>query len=462
MHSLTTDATDRARRKFVMRIFGVFLTTSLLISTLCAAQNWPSFRGPAASGIAEGHALPVAWDVQTSENIAWKTPIPGLGLSSPIIWGDRVFVVTAVRGEGESLLKPGLYGDIASVEKEGVMTWYLYCIDRASGNSLWQRKVYTGKPKVKRHPKSSHANFTPCTNGVVVVVFLGAEGLYCYDMDGKLRWKKDLGTLDWGYYRAPAAQWGGGGSPVIHRQMLILQCDVQKDPFIAALTLSDGAEIWRTPRNEVPTWSTPTIFAGERNAQIIVNGYRHIGGYDIDTGQEIWRMRGGGDIPVPTPIIAHDLVYITNSHGRMSPIYAIHLSATEDISLAPDTSTSDHIAWSYARGGNYMPTPIVYGDYLYCGSDRGKLSCYNARTGELKYQEGLASGTLACCASPVAGDGKIFFTSEKGDVYVVEAGPGFKLLQINKMNETCMASPAISQGSLYFRTRHHLLAVESK
>jgi len=319
-----------------------------------------------------------------------------------------------------------------------------------------------GKPKVKRHPKSSHANFTPCTNGNVVVVFLGAEGLYCYDMDGGRVWKKDLGMLDWGYYRAPAAQWGGGGSPVIHQQMLILQCDVQKDPFIAALSLSDGAEIWRTPRNEVPTWSTPTIFAGERHAQIIVNGYRHIGGYDIDTGREIWRMRGGGDIPVPTPIIAHDLVYITNSHGRMSPIYAICLSAAEDISLAPDTFASEHIAWSYTRGGNYMPTPIVYGDYLYCGSDRGKLSCYNAKTGELKYREGLASGTLACCASPVAGDGKIFFAAEKGDVYVVEAGPSFKLLQINKMNETCMASPAISQGTLYVRTRHHLLAVESK
>jgi len=443
-------------------IFCVFFAANLLMPSLCAAQNWPSFRGPAASGVAEGHTLPVEWDVATSANIAWKTPIAGLGLSSPIIWGGRVFVVTAVRDQGESLLKPGLYGEIASVEKEGVMTWYLYCLDRTSGHSLWQRKVYTGKPKVKRHPKSSHANFTPCTNGSVVVVFLGAEGLYCYDMDGELKWTKDLGLLDWGYYRAPAAQWGGGGSPVIHQQMLILQCDVQKEPFIAALNLSDGTEIWRTSRNDVPTWSTPTVFNGGMNTQIIVNGYRHIGAYAIDTGREIWRMRGGGDIPVPTPIIAHDLVYITNSHGRMSPIYAIRLSATGDISLTPDTSASAHIAWSYAKGGNYMPTPIVYEDYLYLGSDRGKISCYNAQTGALEYREGLASGTVACCASPVAGDGKIFFTSEKGDVYVLEAGPRFKLLQINKMNETCMASPAISQGSLYFRTHHHLLAVKGK
>jgi len=461
-HGLTTDATDRARNTPATRILGAFLMASLLMSTPCAAQNWPSFRGPAASGIAEGHALPVAWDVEKSENIVWKAPIPGLGLSSPIIWGDRVFVVTAVRGEGESLLKPGLYGDIASVEKEGLMTWYVYCIDRVSGNILWQRKVHTGKPKVKRHPKSSHANFTPCTNGSSVVVFLGAEGLYCYDMDGDLKWKKDLGTLDWGYYRAPAAQWGGGGSPVIHQQTVILQCDVQEDSFLAAFNLDDGTELWRTPRDEVPTWSTPTVFAGQEYAQIIVNGYRHIGGYDIGTGREIWRLRGGGDIPVPTPIVAHDLVYITNSHGRMSPIYAIHLSATGDISLGPETSSSESIPWSYTRGGNYMPTPIVYGDYLYCGSDRGKLACYDAKTGELKYRKGLDSGTVACSASPVAGDGKLFFIAEQGAVYVVDAGPKFRLLQVNQMNETCMASPAIAQGTLFLRTRHHLIAVADK
>lgn len=437
----------------------MILLACLILPRPCVAQNWPSFRGPAASGIAEGHALPVSWNVDTKENIAWKVPIPGLGHASPIVWGDQVFVVTAVRGEGASVLKPGLYGDIGSVEKEGVVTWYVYSIDRSTGDTRWRQKLHAGRPLVKRHPKASHASITPCTNGQHLVVFLGAEGLYCYDMDGTPVWKKDLGVLDWGYFRVPAAQWGGGGSPVIHQQRVILQCDVQKDSFVAAFDLKDGSELWRTPRGEVPTWGSPTVFAGETNAQIIVNGYRHIGGYDIDTGREIWRMRGGGDIPVPTPVVGHDLVYITNSHGRMSPIYAIRLSATGDISLAADTSSNAFIPWSYARGGNYMPTPIVYGDYLYLGSDRGKLSCYDAKTGELQYREGLGSGTVACSASPVAGDGKIFFVAEKGDVYVVKAGATFKRLAVNQMNETCMASPAISEGTLLLRTRHHLVAI---
>ncbi|GAG51410.1 unnamed protein product, partial [marine sediment metagenome] len=225
---------------------------------------------------------------------------------------------------------------------------------------LWNRQSHTGKPKVKRHLKSSHATPTPCTDGNYVVAFFGSEGMYCCDMQGHLIWKKDLGKLDWGYYRMRSAQWGGGSSPIIHKQMVIIQCDVQKSSFIAAFNLKDGSQLWRTPRNDVPTWGTPTVYSGKKHSQIIVNGYRHIGGYDIEAGKEIWKMTGGGDIPVPTPIVAHNLIYITNAHGRMSPIYAVHVSATGDISLAKDTSSNQYVAWSYSRGGNYIPTPIIY------------------------------------------------------------------------------------------------------
>ncbi|MBW8040588.1 MAG: PQQ-binding-like beta-propeller repeat protein [Planctomycetes bacterium] len=440
-------------------MLSLLVTICLLLPKSYAGQNWPSFRGPSASGIAKGFNTPVKWDIEKSENIRWKIDVPGLGHSCPVIWGDRIFVTTAVKDDGQSRLKVGLYGDVKSEKEENIFSWRLYCIDVKNGKILWHRESHKGKPKVKRHPKSSHANATACTDGNYVVAFFGSEGMYCYDMQGGLIWKKDLGTLDWGYYRMPAAQWGGGSSPVIHKQMVIIQCDVQQKSFLAAFNLKDGAQLWKTTRDEVPTWGTPTVYSGKKHPQIIVNGYKHIGGYDIETGKEIWKMKGGGDIPVPTPIVAHNLIYITNAHGRMSPIYAVQVSAAGDISLAKEISSNKHVAWSYNKGGNYMPTPIIYKEYLYCGSDTGRLSCFEAKTGKLQYRERLADGSVAFSASPVAADGKIYFTAEKGDIYVVEAGSEFKLLGVNKMGETCMATPAISQGTLYFRTRHQLVAV---
>ncbi len=425
----------------------------------CAGQNWASFRGSSATGVVEGYPTPVKWDIERSENIRWRTYIPGLGHSSPVVWGERVFITTAVKDKGESSLKVGLYGDVGSVKEGNIFSWHVYCIDRRTGKILWNRESHKGKPKVKRHPKSTHASPTPCTDGNYVVAFFGSEGMYCYDMEGKLIWKKDLGKLDWGFFSSPSAQWGGGSSPVIHGQMVIIQCDVQENSFLAAFDLADGAQIWKTPRNDFPTWGTPTVYTGREHSQIIINGYKHIGGYDIKTGKEIWKMKGGGDIPVPTPIVGHNLIYITNAHGGKSPIYAVCLSATGDISLNEDESSNKHIAWSYSKDGNYIPTPILYNDYLYCCSGKGKISCIEAETGKLLYRESLSSSSVPFSASPVAADGKIYCTAEKGDIYVLKAGPEFKLIGTNKMNETCMATPAISQGALFFRTRNHLVAV---
>ncbi len=456
--------TKRARRTVgTLRItLSLFMVICLTTTNLCGGQNWPSFRGPAACGVVEGYKTPAEWDVGQSRNILWKTPVPGLGHSSPVVWEDRIFVTTAVQDRGESSLKVGMYGDVESVTEENLFSWRLYCTDRKTGEILWDRESYRGKPKVKRHPKSSHANSTPCTNGHCVVAFFGSEGLYCYDMDGKLLWQKDLGILDWGFFRSPAAQWGGGCSPVIHERMVIVQCDVQKDPFIAAFDLKDGAMLWRTARDDVPTWSTPTVYAAEQNSQIIVNGFKHIGGYDIEKGTEIWRLAGGGDIPVPAPIVAGEMVYITNAHGGPSPIYAVRLSAKGDISLKQGQTSNEFIAWSYPKGGNYIPTPIVYAGCLYCGSDRGTLSCFEPETGKLLYRENLSSTGAGFSASPVATDGKLYFTAESGQIYVVQAGPEFKLLAVNRTAETCMATPAVSQGTLFFRTQRHLVAVADR
>jgi outer membrane protein assembly factor BamB len=447
-----------------MRIF-VGLTFVIAAGVSAAEPrgvNWPSFRGPQASGIAEGFKTPERWNVEKGENLKWKTPIPGLGHSSPVIWGDRVYVTTAVSEQGEADLKVGLYGDIASANDSGPQRWLLLCVDKTSGRVLWQRTAHEGIPKTKRHTKATHANSTPATDGQHVAAFFGAEGLFCFDVEGRLRWKKDLGRLDAGYFRAPEAQWGFGSSPVIHENFVMVQCDVQKNSFLAAFNVADGKEAWRTPRDEVPTWSTPTLMTNAGRTEIVVNGYQHIGGYDFRTGKELWKMRGGGDIPVPTPIVAHDLIFITSAHGRMAPIYAVRLGATGDITLPEGVSTNAHLAWSQSRRGDYMQTPIVVGDQLYCCNDAGVLAGYNARTGEPLYTERLGAGGAGFTASAVAADGKLYCTSEHGTVYVVKAGPKFEVMATNELGEICMATPAISEGTLFFRTRHHLIAIAAR
>ena len=292
-------------------------------SAVAAAEDrWPSFRGDRALGVLEGHALPERWDVEANTEVAWRTPIPGLGHSSPAIWEGRLFVTTAVRAEGESELSslygsPG-YGADRSMGGEGPHSFRLYCLDSLTGEVLWMREAHLGVPEVMRHVKSSHANPTPACDAERIVAFFGSEGLYGYDHDGELLWSHDFGRLDSG---APDLddygdyEWGFAASPVLHEGRVIVLCDVQDQSFLTVLDARDGSELWRTERDERPTWGSPTVHptgAGGR-AQVLVNGYRHGGGYDLETGAEIWRYRGGGDSPVPTPIVAHDLVFLTLS-----------------------------------------------------------------------------------------------------------------------------------------------------
>lgn len=452
------------------RIVGVAVAalTLAILSSSAPAQtrksgvDWPSFRGPNASGIAEGYATPTAWNVEKNENVAWKTPLPGLGHGSPVIWGDKLFVSTAISGKENAELRVGLYGDIAPVNDDTEHQWKVYCLDRKTGKILWEKTAHKGVPKVKRHTKATQANSTLATDGKHVVAFFGSEGLYCYDMSGKLLWKKDLGVLDAGYYVVPSAQWGTASSPILYKDRVLLQCDVQKEPFLAAFALKDGKQLWRAKREDVPTWGSPTVYMKDGKPVIAVNGWKHIGGYDVETGRELWKLRGGGDIPVPTPVVAHDLIYITNAHGFMAPIYAIKCSATGDISLDAGQLNNQGVAWSYARDGGYMQTPLVYGDYLYVCRDNGVLGCYEAKTGKKIYQERLGTGRTGFTASGVAADGKLYYTSEEGDIFVLRAGPQFEVLSQNSMGEVCMATPAISEGSLFFRTQGHVVAIREK
>ena len=425
--------------------------------------NWPQFRGPEASGVAEGVATPTTWNVPESSNLKWKTPIPGLGHSCPIVWEDRLFLTTAISDKKLDSLKIGIYHEIAPVEKDGVHAWVLYCIDKSTGKVIWERVCHKGVPKDKRHTKSSHANCTPATDGKRVVSFFGSEGLYCHDFNGTLLWKKDFGILDAAFFRVPRAQWGFASSPIIHEGVVLVQCDVLKNSFLAALDLETGKILWKKARNDLPAWSSPAVHGEGAKTQVILNGYRHIGGYGFATGKEIWRFRGGGDIPVPTPVTGHGLAFITNAHGRMAPIYAIKLNSRGDVSLKDGKASSEQVPWSVNRGGAYMQTPIVYGDYFYNCRDNGVLACFEAKTGRLVFQARLGSGFGGFTGSPVASGGKIYYVSEVGDVVVIKAGtPELKILAKNPLGDICLSTPAISDGELFFRTRTQLIAISDK
>ena len=441
--------------RIVAIIAGIALSGAVL-----AADNWPSFRGPGASGVAEGPPPPISWDVPANKGVKWRVPVPGLSHSSPIVWGSQVCLATAVSSATTAELKVGLYGNIESANDQSPHRFMVNCYDEQTGKPLWERVAHTGVPKVKRHTKSSHASSTLATDGRYIVAFFGSEGLYAFDMNGKPIWKRDFGVLDSGFFMAPEAQWAFASSPIIHGDRVIIQVDVQKDSFVAALDLATGRDVWRTPRADVPTWSTPAVYARGDTAQVIVNGWKHIGGYDLSSGKEVWRMTGGGDIPVPTPITSHGLIFITNSHGGKSPVYAVKPSARGDITLADAETSNAHVEWSAARDGAYMQTPLVYGDLLYVCKDNGVLSVFDVKTGQRHYQARLADGRTGFSASPVASNGRIYFTSEEGDVYVVKVGTTFEQIAVNPLGEVAMATPAISEGVIYFRTRSHLVAVE--
>jgi outer membrane protein assembly factor BamB len=435
-----------------------FLLVSMLAAAAAGAQNWPQFRGPGAGGVADGRPLPARWDVEKGVNIAWKTPVPGISVSSPIVWGDRVFVTTAISSDPKAAFRHGLFGDVEPSKDTSEHTWKVYCLDKRTGKVLWEQVAHQGVPKTKRHPKSSQASSTPATDGRHLVAFFGSEGLYCYNLEGKLLWKREFGNLNAGWFYDPDYEWGVASSPIIYKDRVILQVDIQKDSFVAAHALEDGRVLWKTPREEIPSWGTPTVVSGKGRAELVTHASKFIRAYDPDTGHELWRLGPNSEVTAPTPFAAHDLIFVTNGYRVIQPIYAIRPGASGDISLQQGKDSSEFIAWRKTQGGPYMPTPVVYGDLLYVVSNNGILAAYAAKTGERVYQERLGKGG-AYSASPVAGDGKLYFTSEDGEVYVVRAGPKYELLGMNPVGEVCMATPALSDGMIVLRTMKNVLGI---
>jgi outer membrane protein assembly factor BamB len=411
-----------------------------------------------SSGILDSANLPESFDFNKMTNVRWKIGIPGLGLSSPVIWGNKLFITTAVSKSDNEGIKTGIYGDGMPVPDSSIHDWKVFCIDKITGKTLWERTAYTGIPKIRRHPKSTHANASIATDGRYAVAFFGSEGLYCYDYEGNLKWKKSFGVLKSVAYNYVSAEWEFASSPIIYNGVLIIQCDVLENSFLAAFDLETGKELWKTPRDEYPGWCTPNIYKDGNKTRIAVNGYKLRGGYDFQTGKEIWRMSGGGDVPIPTPVVGKNLIYFNSAHGPVSPIYAIKTNAAGDITLNPGNNLNEYIKWDILRGGSYIHTLLLYRDHLYNVNWNGTVVCYDAATGKELFNAKLGK-SQSFIASPVASDGKLYIIDEQGTIYILKDGDSFNQIGEIPMNEICLTAPAITDGMIFFRTQKYLIAV---
>ncbi len=430
----------------------LFLSNLPADATRTADPNWPQWRGPASLGISAESNLPDEW--AADKNIKWKAVVPGKGHSSPIVWGKRVFVTTAVEGapvpgakaathkiEGKEWKHPD------SVGADRKHQFKVIAFDRDTGKVVWDRTAWEGTPYDDRHRKSSYAASTPATDGKMVYAFFGAEGLYAFDFNGKLAWKADLGKLG-------TLGMGTGTSPVIHENLVIIQADDEESEksFITALDKKTGKQVWRVPRKVEASWATPVLVKTAKRTELVTSGNQNIIAYDPATGKELWRAKGLESNAIPSPVYTNDMVFV--SAGYPTKItYGIKLGATGDVSNTPN------VVWKYEKGSAYVPSGILYGDYLYLLTDKGIMTCLDAKTGKLVYEGKRVPVPASFTASPVAFDGKILLTSEDGDTFVIKAGPEHAVLKTNSVGEPVYASPAVADGKIFIRGEQNLYAI---
>lgn len=454
---------DRLRFGVLVWLGAIATAAGAGVLTVRAADrpdaSWPSFRGTRAEGVATGQKLPDSWDGGSGRNVRWKVRVPGLAHSSPIVWGDRVFLTSAVSSRGDSTFKPGLYGAGTASSDRSEQQWLVIAYDRRTGKPLWERVAHQGVPVDKRHIKSTYASATPATDGTYVVASFGSQGLYAYDMGGRLVWKRDLGRMDVGAYDLPEYEWGPASSPIIWRDRVFVQVDTSGPDFVAALDAKTGRTLWQTPREELPSWCTPTIVESGERAELVTNAPNFIRGYDPMTGRELWRLGGSSKITAPTPIVAGGLVVVASGRAPERPIFAIRPGASGDITLAGGARSNASVAWSWTQRGPYMPTPLAYEGLVYALANQGLFDCYDALTGAEVYRQRIAHRGSGFSASPVAADGRIYLASEDGDIFVVKAGRTFELLATNNVGEPLMATPAIAGGMMYVRGEQYLVAI---
>jgi outer membrane protein assembly factor BamB len=446
---------ERFIRISIAFVISLLTTVTLLNSSVGASfvADWPQWRGPAGQGVSSEKNLPTEWS--STKNIKWKTPIAGRGHSSPIVWGKKIFLTTALDGEAIAGRKAGVTHKLSDgtdfVHPDAVgadlkHTFKVICLDRETGRILWERVAYEGEVHDSRHKKASFASSTPATDGKYVLAFFGSEGLYAYDFNGKLIWKRDLGKLG-------TASVGYGVSPILFGNLVIMQCDESgMNSFIAAFDKKTGKEVWRVARKVDVTWSTPVLVQTAKRTEIVAAAAEAIIAYDPATGRELWRHKGLESNAVNTPVVSNDLVVITSGYPTKVAL-ALRAGGTGDV-----TGTSQ-LVWTHNKGTAYVPSPILYGEYLYLMTGNGSISCLDARTGKVEYEGARVPKSTMFMASPVAFEGKLLLTSEEGDTYVIKAGPKHEVLRTNSVGEPVYASPAVADGKVFIRGENNLFAI---
>ena len=430
-------------------VLGVAVAAMVASPAVAGAQNWPQFRGTMA-GVAADHAdLPDTWSA--TENVAWVTDIPGIGWSSPVVWGDHVFVTTVASTGKQEMPKPGFYlGDWPA--SDAPHRWMVYDVELSTGKVRWSREVSQSPPAKAKHLKNSYSSETPVTDGERVYVYFGNLGLFALDFTGTVVWSKPIGPFK------TRNNWGTGASPVLHQGRIYIVNDNDEQSFLAAYDAKTGAEIWRVDRQEGTNWATPFIWQNEMRTEIVTSGSDRVRSYDL-SGKLLWELSGMSTISIPTPFDRFGLLYISSGYvgDALRPTYAIRPGASGDISLKPGETSSAFIAWSSPTAAPYNPTPIVYGDVLYTLFDRGFFTSHDARSGREIYPRQRITGEASgFTTSPWAYNGRLFAMSEEGDTYVIQAGPEFKVVGRNSLNEMTLATPAVSGGSLIVRTASKL------
>jgi outer membrane protein assembly factor BamB len=492
------------------KLFIAFAFCLVALTDAARGADWPQFRGPGGSGLTDASKLPSEWSAD--KNIRWKVEIPGVGWSSPVIWGNKVFITTAItenqkkpapftfgggrpggerpdgdrpdgerprrerpaaddanpqdspadgdgpKGEGRRRRGGGEGGGGFGGEKpDALYRFEVYCLDRNTGEVLWKQLAAEQKPAIPTHSTNTYASETPVTDGERLYTYFGMTGLFCFDLDGKHIWSKDLGVYPM------FLGWGTGSSPVLAGENLIVQCDNDKESFLVALDKKTGDEKWRVSREDKSGWSTPCLWRNKVRTELVVASPKRAVSYDPKDGTVLWEVEGFVGRCAATPVGDDERVYLGTGGGMAGsgPLVAVRAGAAGKFALAAGKEQPEQIAWKLPKGGPPMASPLVYQGYLYILEERGGLlSCYDATDGKRAYQQRV-QGAKGFTSSPWANDGKIFCLDAGGETFVLKAGPDFELLGENKLDEMCWATPAAADGTIFLRTTDHLWCIKS-
>jgi outer membrane protein assembly factor BamB len=407
-----------------------------------ADRFWPQWRGPLATGFAPQADPPVTWS-ETS-NVKWKTPIPGEGNATPIVWDNRIFILSAI-GTGQKPSAP-----VAANAPNEIYQWVVLCLDRTQGKVLWQRTARQQAPHEGRQENNTFASASPVTDGQLLLAYFGSRGLHCYDFDGHLKWEKDFGKMK------TKMGFGEGASPALSGDTVVVNWDAEGDDFILALDKQTGQELWRTPRDEATGWSTPLILEVNGQKQVVVNATKKVRSYDLATGKEIWSCSGQTANAIPSPVAADGMVYLTSGF-RGSALQAIRLGR------AGDLTGSDAIVWSHNKGTPYVPSPLLTDNLLYVvqGND-AILSCFNAGSGQVYFERERLEAIQSVYASPVSAKDRVYILSREGTCVVLKKGPKADVLAVNKLDDDTKhteASMALVDKEAFIRTPHNLYCI---